>query len=65
MGHTEGHLLGLFRSADTNGDGRLDKRELLAAYRRAGVVAPMRRLDSFFKHVDVNNDGFITFDEWR
>ena len=65
MDHTEGHLLSLFRSADTNGDGRLDKSELLAAYRRAGVAVPTRRLDGFFKHVDVNNDGYITFDEWR
>ena len=63
--HTEGHLLGLFRSADTNHDGKLEKGELLAAYRRAGVTVPNRRLDDFFRHVDVDNDGYITFDEWR
>ncbi|SPO05293.1 related to peroxisomal Ca-dependent solute carrier protein [Cephalotrichum gorgonifer] len=65
MDHTEGHLLGLFRSVDANRDGKLDKRELLEACRRAGVVVPMRRLDGFFRHVDVDNNGYITFNEWR
>jgi len=61
----EKQLLLLFRSIDRDKDGRLNKNELQAAFRRAGLSVPNKRLSGFFDEIDMNNDGFITFDEWR
>ncbi|KAK4222062.1 mitochondrial carrier domain-containing protein [Podospora fimiseda] len=61
----EKQLLLLFRAIDRDQDGRLDKKELRAAFQRAGLSVPMRRLAGFFDEIDMNNDGFISFDEWR
>ncbi|KAK3943581.1 hypothetical protein QBC46DRAFT_35434 [Diplogelasinospora grovesii] len=61
----ERQLLLLFRSIDRDKDGRLDKQELQAAFKRAGLAVPMRRLSGFFDEIDRNHDGFISFDEWR
>ncbi|KAK0704918.1 mitochondrial carrier domain-containing protein [Lasiosphaeris hirsuta] len=61
----ERQLLMLFRAIDRNDDGRLGKEELRAAFQRAGLSVPMRRLSGFFDEIDMNHDGFITFDEWR
>lgn len=61
----ERQLLLLFRSIDRDKDGRLNKEELRAAFRRAGLAVPMRRLSGFFDKIDQDNDGYITFEEWR
>jgi len=61
----EKQLLLLFKTIDRDRDGRLDKKELRAAFQRAGVSVPLRRLAGFFDEIDMNNDGFITFEEWR
>ncbi|KAK3321483.1 mitochondrial carrier domain-containing protein [Cercophora scortea] len=61
----ERQLLMLFRSIDRDRDGRLGKDELRAAFQRAGLSVPMRRLADFFDEIDMNHDGYITFDEWR
>ncbi|KAM7220549.1 Mitochondrial carrier domain containing protein [Rhypophila decipiens] len=61
----ERQLLQLFRSIDRDKDGRLNKEELRAAFQRAGLSVPMRRLTGFFNEIDMNHDGFISFDEWR
>ncbi len=61
----EKQLLLLFRSIDRDKDGRLNKKELQAAFQRAGLSVPNKRLSGFFDELDLNNDGFITFDEWR
>ena len=61
----EKQLLLLFRSIDRDKDGRLNKKELQAAFQRAGLSVPNKRLSGFFDEIDLNNDGFITFDEWR
>jgi solute carrier family 25 phosphate transporter 23/24/25/41 len=61
----ERQLLMLFRSIDRDKDGRLNKRELQSAFQRAGLSVPNRRLSGFFNEIDLNRDGFITFDEWR
>jgi len=55
----------LFRSIDRDKDGRLDKEELRAAFQRAGLSVPMRRLSGFFDEIDMNRDGYISFEEWR
>jgi len=61
----EKQLLMLFRSIDKDHDGRLDRDELRAAFQRAGLVVPARSLTQFFDEMDMNHDGFISFDEWR
>jgi solute carrier family 25 phosphate transporter 23/24/25/41 len=61
----ERQLLLLFRSIDRDKDGRLNKHELQTAFQRAGLSVPNRRLSGFFNEMDLNRDGFITFDEWR
>lgn len=55
----------LFRSIDKNGDGKVNKDELRNAFKSAGLAVPARRLDGFFSKIDMNNDGYISFDEWR
>lgn len=61
----ERQLYLLFKAIDHDNDGRLDKHELQAAFQRAGLAVPMRRLGSFFEDIDKNNDGYISYDEWR
>jgi solute carrier family 25 (mitochondrial phosphate transporter), member 23/24/25/41 len=61
----ERQLYLLFKTIDRNNDGKLDQRELQAAFQRAGLAVPMRRLGAFFEDIDMNNDGYISFDEWR
>ena len=63
--HTEAELLSLFNSIDRDHNGRIDKRELQAAFKGAGLDLAPRKLDQFFSEVDTNNDGEIGFDEWR
>ncbi|GAP90145.2 putative calcium dependent mitochondrial carrier protein [Rosellinia necatrix] len=61
----ERQLFHLFRSIDRDKNGKLDKEELQAALHKAGLAVPNRRLDEFFKDIDHNSDGFITYEEWR
>lgn len=55
----------MFTTIDKNHDGKLDKAELRSAFVRAGLAVPNARLDMFFNDVDSDNDGAITFEEWR
>jgi solute carrier family 25 (mitochondrial phosphate transporter), member 23/24/25/41 len=61
----EQQLYHLFRSIDRDRDGKLDKEELQAAFHKAGLAIPNRRLDEFFRNVDQNQDGYISLEEWR
>ncbi|KAH8904030.1 mitochondrial carrier [Coniochaeta sp. PMI_546] len=61
----ERQLLLLFRSIDKNGDGKVGKEELRMAFQSAGLAVPSSRLDGFFNDIDMNNDGYISFEEWR
>ncbi|EPE25762.1 Mitochondrial carrier [Glarea lozoyensis ATCC 20868] len=63
--NTEKELLALFKSIDRDDDGRLDKSELRGAFKKAGLSVPPSKLDQLFAEVDENNDGYITFAEWR
>ncbi|KAH8816272.1 mitochondrial carrier domain-containing protein [Xylogone sp. PMI_703] len=63
--HTEKELYTLFRSIDKDSNGKLDKGELKSAFQKAGLTVPSSKLDRFFTEVDMNHDGYITFDEWR
>jgi solute carrier family 25 (mitochondrial phosphate transporter), member 23/24/25/41 len=54
--HTESELFSLFKSIDRDHNGKLDKGELKAAFRRAGLAVPGWKLDQFFGEVDGNHD---------
>ncbi|KAI1269688.1 mitochondrial carrier [Xylariaceae sp. FL1019] len=61
----ERQLFHLFESIDRDHDGKLDKEELQVAFQKAGLAVPHRRVEEFFKNIDHNSDGFITYEEWR
>lgn len=61
----ERQLLLLFTSIDRNHDGKVGREELGAAFQKAGLAVPKRRVAGFFDEIDMNQDGFISFDEWR
>lgn len=63
--NAERQLFGLFKSIDKDGNGKLDKNELQTAFKNAGLTLSNRRLSEFFDDMDINNDGYVTFDEWR
>lgn len=63
--NAERQLFALFRSIDKDGNGKLDKLELQTAFKSAGLTLSNRRLSEFFDDMDFNNDGYVTFDEWR
>ncbi|KAI9852335.1 MAG: hypothetical protein M1838_001040 [Thelocarpon superellum] len=65
VGETEKELRNLFNSIDRDHNGKLDKAELQMAFRRSGLAVPSSKLDRFFAEVDTNQDGVISFDEWR
>lgn len=58
-------LFDLFCNIDTDGDGRLDMKELQLAFRISGLTVSNARLTEFFNDMDLNNDGYVTFSEWR
>jgi len=62
---TEGQLLGLFNSIDKDGNGKIDKSELKAAFKNAKLSVPKRKLERFVENLDRDGSGTITFDEWR
>ncbi|GAM85123.1 hypothetical protein ANO11243_031270 [Dothideomycetidae sp. 11243] len=53
------------KNIDRDHNGNVDKDELKSAFVRAGVAVPDSRLEMFFNDVDSNNDGVISFEEWR
>lgn len=62
---TEQELFSLFRSIDQDRSGKIDKAELQAAFRNAGLAVSSAKLEQFMKEVDTDRDGLISFDEWR
>jgi solute carrier family 25 phosphate transporter 23/24/25/41 len=62
---TEQHLWQLFKAIDKDRNGQLDKEELRSAFKNSGLEIGGERLERFFREVDRNHDGRITFDEWR
>lgn len=55
----------MFKAIDKDGNGKLDLAELQTAFKQAGLSVSNKRLDLFFHDMDINDDGFITFEEWR
>ncbi|KFA75552.1 hypothetical protein S40288_08736 [Stachybotrys chartarum IBT 40288] len=65
VGRAEAKLFVLFKTIDKDGNGKLDKNELQGAFKSAGLTVSTRRLSEFFNDMDLNNDGYVTFEEWR
>lgn len=63
--HTEKELYSLFQSIDKDRNGKLDKKELQAAFKHAGLQVLPSKLNQFFSEVDTDHDGAISFEEWR
>ncbi|KAI9728173.1 MAG: hypothetical protein M1828_004634 [Chrysothrix sp. TS-e1954] len=63
--HAESELWLLFKTIDEDHNNRLSKSELRDAFRRTGIDLPQSKLDAFFARIDANNDGVISFEEWR
>lgn len=62
---TELELWQLFKAIDRDHSGKLDRSELSAALKTAGVAVSESRLERFFNYIDKNHDGTIDFSEWR
>ncbi|TVY85042.1 Calcium-binding mitochondrial carrier protein SCaMC-2 [Lachnellula suecica] len=63
--NTEKELLSLFKSIDRDHDGKLDKDELRAAFRKAGLTVSNSKLNRFFSEVDQNHDvGLFLLNSW-
>ncbi|KAJ5695759.1 hypothetical protein N7455_001351 [Penicillium solitum] len=65
LNHTEDGLWQMFQSIDRDHNGEIDKMELRNAFSRSGVTVSSAKLDRFFAEVDKNNDGVISYTEWR
>lgn len=55
----------IFRSVDLDKNGKIDRGELRVALTRAEIAVDANRLEEFFDSMDKNNDGAISFEEWR
>jgi solute carrier family 25 phosphate transporter 23/24/25/41 len=55
----------MFQAIDRNHNGEIDKGELRSAFAQSGVTVSSAKLDNFFAEVDKNNDGVISYAEWR
>ncbi|KAK9330063.1 mitochondrial carrier domain-containing protein [Lipomyces starkeyi] len=62
---TEQHLWALFSAIDKDKNGRLDKTEVAAALEASGLSVPSAKLEQFFDYMDRDNDGEISFEDWR
>ncbi|KAJ5356683.1 hypothetical protein N7517_011292 [Penicillium concentricum] len=65
LDRTEDGLWQMFQSIDRDNSGEIDKTELRNAFSRSGVTVSNAKLDRFFAEVDKNNDGVISYKEWR
>ncbi|KAF5697939.1 peroxisomal Ca-dependent solute carrier [Fusarium globosum] len=61
MKNADDMLKRIMEEVDQNGDGKIQYN----AFKNAGLTLSTRRLTEFFDDMDLNNDGYVTFDEWR
>ncbi|KAK9946519.1 hypothetical protein M0R45_011982 [Rubus argutus] len=59
------HVCQLFKSSDKNGDGKLSKEELKAAFRKLGSRWSSYRASRALRYVDSNHDGVISEEEFN
>merc|ERR1719174_1954065 len=60
-----GQLKDIFAEFDTSGDGFIDFDELCAALKKGGKNLSREDCTTIMKQIDENNDGKISFDEFR
>lgn len=60
---SEEQIKGLLKRYDTNGDGRLSRKELEVAFRRLGLNFIGWKAKRALRHADANGDGYISEDE--
>ena len=65
MQNAENQLRALFKDIDRNKNNKLTKTELREAFTASGVQVSTPKLNDFFDHIDTNNDGVISYEEWR
>lgn len=65
MDDKELELYSIFQSVDVEHNGSISPEELLDALNRAGIEINDRELANFVDRVDKDNNGVITFEEWR
>jgi solute carrier family 25 phosphate transporter 23/24/25/41 len=58
-------LWNLFESIDRDGNGKLDKDELMSAFKNAGLSVSETKMQRFMDEIDSNHDGCVDFAEWR
>ncbi|EFJ15313.1 hypothetical protein SELMODRAFT_118883 [Selaginella moellendorffii] len=58
-------LYHMFQQIDVTNDGYIHPEELRDALKNAGIHLSDRNLSKFMDHVDRDNNGIITFEEWR
>lgn len=57
-------LASMFRAFDKNGDGNLDKEEIMAGYESQGRIISMEEIDEIFARIDIDQSGFIDYNEF-
>ena len=62
---SEEQLKGLLKRYDTNGDRKLSKKELKAAFRSLGLHFSGWRAGQALRHADANGDGYVSEDEMK
>ncbi|KAH7278093.1 hypothetical protein KP509_38G024000 [Ceratopteris richardii] len=65
MDEKEMELFSIFREVDVARSGSLYPEELQAALEGSGIHLGKEELASFVDHIDKDNNGVITFEEWR
>ncbi|KAL3696462.1 hypothetical protein R1sor_010538 [Riccia sorocarpa] len=65
MDDKELELYQMFTDLDANFNGVLQQEELRGALTRAGIKVSDDELQSFMDHIDQDNNGVISFSEWR
>ncbi|KAL6604477.1 hypothetical protein ACP70R_042904 [Stipagrostis hirtigluma subsp. patula] len=65
MDHKELELYRIFQAIDVEHNGCILPEELWHALVKAGIEIDDEELARFVEHVDKDNDGIITFEEWR
>lgn len=61
----EKRLMVVFKSLDENKDGKIDKNEIMNAFKRLGVMIDDQEALKLLKRMDKDGNLTITFDEWR
>lgn len=61
---TERHVSFSFRALDSKQDGRLDLDEIYTGLEELGLDIDLHRAELFFNIIDLDGDGFISYDEW-